>query len=208
MEYLKAVNGPLPWDPKKLEGRLPSITPAKPLLHIRDGNLVLRLGEPTWPVFGVSYCQIEEYLKWLNQDLPDGLKKRGFSFRLPTIPEWIRAARGVDNRLYPWGNYPNPKFCKVLEARKYPAYQEPVAKYNPSFLCDESPFGVNDMGGSLSEYTCSYKPSGSNKLYAIKGTGWSDSRLVDIELEWYTSDIISRVSRGFRICAGLDPLYK
>ena len=207
LDYLRGINGSGPWQPSKLKGRLPLITPSRPLLHFRAGKLVLRLGEKTWPVFGINHKQIADYLDWRNQTLPPILQKSGFRFRLPTMEEWRAAAVGADARVYPWGNFPNHKFCKILGARCYRVYQEPVAKYNPAFRCDESPYGVNDMGGSLSEYTGSGKFSGANILYGIKGSGWSDSRLVDVDQVWYSSNIISRVSRGFRIGAGLDPLY-
>jgi formylglycine-generating enzyme required for sulfatase activity len=207
LAYLGGVNGPLPWQPEKLKGRIPSIAHNRPLFHFREGVPALRFGDLNWPVFGVTHRQIEDYLQWRNETLPEKLKTMGVQFRLPTGEEWNAAARGADARLYPWGDYPNPKFCKILDARKYQSYQEPIARENPAFLCDESPFGVNDMAGSLSEYTSTFKYSGVNKLYAVKGSGWSDSRLFPLSEVRYCSPIAPGISRGFRLCIGADPLY-
>lgn len=207
LEYLKSVHGPLPWQKEKIARRIPMILPDRPLFHFHQGEIVLRIGELNWPVFGVSHEQIKEYIQWYNENLPPSLKESGLKFRLPTAEEWQTAARGADQREYPWGNYPNPRFAKVLAARIYQAYQEPISRYVPAFLCDESPFGVNDMAGSVSEFTCTEKFAGPNTLYAVKGSGWSDSRLANITTVWYSSSVIRQVSRGFRLCAGTDPFY-
>ncbi|NUM36145.1 MAG: protein kinase [Candidatus Brocadiae bacterium] len=207
LEYLKSVHGPLPWQKEKIAKRIPLILPDRPLFHFRDGEITLRIGEPSWPVFGVSHEQIQEYIQWYNERLPESIKEMGVKFRLPTVEEWQAAARGADQREYPWGNYPNPKFAKILGARIYQAYQEPIAREMPAFICDESPFGINDMGGSVSEFTCTEKYGGTNTLFAVKGSGWSDSRLANISTVWHSSSLVRQVSRGFRLCAGLDPLY-
>lgn len=55
----------------------------------------------TWPeslpVIGVSWYEAIAYCNWLSEI--DGKK-----YRLPTEAEWGKAARGTDDRLYPWGN--------------------------------------------------------------------------------------------------------
>ena len=47
--------------------------------------------DPDQPVVGVTYAQARAYARWAGK-------------RLPREREWIRAARGEDDRTYPWGD--------------------------------------------------------------------------------------------------------
>jgi len=206
--YLKSVHGPLPWKMEKLSGKLPMLASNKPLLYLRGGELLLRTGNLEWPVIGVTYQQVQDYIAWRNQNLPEYLQKRRFKFRLPTAQEWMIASQGSDARKYPWGNTSNPKFCKVAESRPYWAELEPIYRYNTAFLSDESPFGVHDMAGNVTEYTSSSKTVGTSTLYIVKGASWNDPSLLDAERENYVAANVYRNNRGFRLCAGSDPLYE
>ncbi|BBA34361.1 hypothetical protein sS8_2409 [Methylocaldum marinum] len=50
------------------------------------------------PVVGVSLQDAERYAQWCRK-------------RLPTAAEWEAAARGPDNRRFPWGNEWDPRRC-------------------------------------------------------------------------------------------------
>ncbi|NUM33473.1 MAG: SUMF1/EgtB/PvdO family nonheme iron enzyme [Candidatus Brocadiae bacterium] len=92
-----------------------------------------RWNQPDHPVVGVDWWDAYAYSRWAGKDLP-------------TEAEWEKAARGVDGRIYPWGNeLPTPEICNFNRV-----YQRttPVGK----FPCNVSPYGCRDMAGNVWEW--------------------------------------------------------
>jgi formylglycine-generating enzyme required for sulfatase activity len=95
-----------------------------------------RWGRGKRPVIYVSWDDSREYCQWIS-------KKIGIEFDLPTEAQWEKAARGIDGRLYPWGN--NSANIKLVNYRGWVGKTTPVGAYPQG----ASPYGLMDMAGNV-----------------------------------------------------------
>ena len=117
--------------------------------------------EPEMPVTGISWDDAVAYCVWLS-------KETGRSCRLPTEQEWEKAARGVDGRVYPWGDHFEPSYCKMNTSCAGEPQPEPVGNY----AVDESPYGVRDMAGGVAEWCRSWHDE-MPLLRLLRGGAWA-----------------------------------
>ena len=107
---------------------------------------------PKHPVVGVSLLDAKAYANWKS-------RRTGKQYRLPTEAEWEKAARGTDQRLYPWGNE-NPDLGKKYRANYLQSENthdgfvrtSPVSYFNGINLNtgnSASPYGLYDMSGNV-----------------------------------------------------------
>jgi formylglycine-generating enzyme required for sulfatase activity len=101
-----------------------------------------------FPVAGISWDDAHAYLDWLRRSghLPGA--------RLCTEHEWERASRGADGRLYPSGDRLDPD-----DANHDVTYGRQPRAFGPdevgAHVASDSPFGVADLAGNVSEWTAS-----------------------------------------------------
>jgi serine/threonine protein kinase len=95
-------------------------------------------GNPTfnlYPVINVSWDQASNYCQWAGR-------------ALPTEAQWEKAARGVEGRIYPWGN----TILNQSMANYWTRDTVQVANYPEG----ASPYGVLDMAGNVWEWVADW----------------------------------------------------
>lgn len=111
--------------------RFVAATSYRPPLHWKDGKIPE--GEERHPVTMVSWSNASDYAAWAGK-------------RLPSEPEWEKAARGSDGRRWPWGDNMDPErlntYYNIGRTTAYNAYPQGASVY-----------GVMDMAGNVNEWT-------------------------------------------------------
>ena len=154
------------------------------------------------PVINVSWNDAKAFCDWLSD-------KTGKNIHLPTEAQWEKAARGTDQRRYPWGNSaPNSNLAN---------YYSNVGKTVPvgSYPAGASPYGLHDMAGNVWElcqdwYDSSYystspsrNPKGpsSGSIRVRRGGNWIfDARYLRSACRLGIYPHIKKNDIGFRIC--------
>lgn len=124
----------------------PGTTVAEPLWgRGADGRWVI-LPDPDgdrwsadWPVMMIDHHSAAAYATWLSA-------RTGLPWRMPSELEWEKAARGVDRRIFPWGNHLDPTWAGV---QMHDGVTLTAAGERP---VDCSPYGVLQMAGCVSEW--------------------------------------------------------
>lgn len=122
-------------------------------------------GRENHPINCVDWEQASRYCEWGGK-------------RLPSEEEWEYAARGTDNRVYPWGDAQPDDDRLCWSGDMTDRDQTCVVG---EFSRGDSPFGIKDMAGNVWEWTASgysadYASGRADESRVIRGGSWYSRR--------------------------------
>ena len=143
----------------------------------------------------VNWYEATAFCNWLGDRL-------GVGVCLPDSLQWMRAARGDDSRVFPWGNEFDRQRCNVRES----SMTTQVNRYREG----ASPCGAQDMAGNVWEWCRDAMPgeddaSGGKRL-VHGGSFLSQAERAVIDFRYYLAPERAHASVGFRLAQMPGPL--
>lgn len=136
-------------------------------------------GKADHPVVLVSWHDAQAYAQWTGMELL-------------TEQQLEKAARGIDGRVYPWGNEWQNDHCNTGESGI--GATTPVGRYSP---WGDSPYGCVDMASNVWEWTQSLYKEGEDRR-GLRGGSWNSFAEV-ARAPYRNSGVSAFVFNGFRV---------
>jgi len=146
-----------------------------------------------FPITGVSAKDAEAYARWLDTS------GRVAGARLCSELEWVRAARGGDERSYPGGDATRADAFNidVTHGRAAMGYDEVGA--HPA---STSPYGIADASGNAFEWT---RGEHAGEYVARGGSYYHDRKTANLANRYVLDGNTRDVTLGIRLCATPRP---
>jgi len=170
-------------------------------------------GNEQFPVAGISWYEASAFCSWLS----DGT---GDTYRLPTEAEWEKAARGTDQRRYPWGGSSanlqsdiDGSYTNYLNSGdSYDDGLTPAGFYNGtthngfSTNSNASYYGIFDMAGNIFEWCLDWYSSGYYSDSPVSNPSGPDTGFLKVVRggSWDTGSeyLLRSAYRGYNVPAG------
>ena len=154
-------------------------------------------GGATQPVASVSWWEAEAFCRWCS-----AMDTR-YQYFLPTEEQWEAAARGGDDRRYPWGDDWRPFSCN---SEKRNEAMTPVGLYPAG----AAPCGAEELAGNVWEWTGSVYDRSEihdpNAGRVLRGGSWfNDWDGCSAWWSFYNAPVGWSIDVGFRLARTLRP---
>ena len=167
------------------------------------------------PVVNINWSQAKAYCQWAGRDLP-------------SEAQWEKAARGDDERKYPWGdNYPTSDYANLCDlgcasGSKLENFSDGYSQTAPvgNFPMGSSPYEVHDMAGNVWEWVNDWyaedyygsqrewaNPSGpmTGEEKVLRGGAWDNSeRFIRSTNRGWGSPEVFGEDLGFRCALSVE----
>ncbi|MEC8381333.1 MAG: bifunctional serine/threonine-protein kinase/formylglycine-generating enzyme family protein [Myxococcota bacterium] len=150
----------------------------------------------TQPATGMSWAAANQFSQWYAE-------KKGQPWRIPSEHEWMKAARGGDKRIFPWGDHPEQHRCSNRSATSTPKAPGCIMQQNE----DISPYLIRGVAGNVIDWTSSHwidHKGVESQDVIVKGGSWDCPywlAQIDQVRVFPTTHYDSTI--GFRLCRSL-----